>query len=37
MGNRFELWNAEEWDSQTTEALAIDQADLAQHLGDFTL
>ncbi|OHX13524.1 MULTISPECIES: division/cell wall cluster transcriptional repressor MraZ [Chromobacterium] len=37
MGNRFELWNAEEWDSQTADALAIDQADLAQHLGDFTL
>lgn len=37
MGNRFELWNAEEWDSQTNDALAIDQADLAQHLGDFTL
>ena len=37
MGNRFELWNAEEWDSQTADALAIDPADLAQHLGDFTL
>jgi len=37
MGNRFELWNAQEWDEQTHAALEIDQADLAEHLGDFTL
>ncbi|MDF0604582.1 division/cell wall cluster transcriptional repressor MraZ [Neisseriaceae bacterium TC5R-5] len=37
MGNRFELWNAAEWDKQTSDALAIDPADLADHLGDFTL
>lgn len=37
MGNRFELWNAPEWDDQTHAALEISQADLALHLGDFTL
>lgn len=37
MGNRFELWNAQEWDAQTTSALAMGQEDLAEHLGDFTL
>lgn len=37
MGNRFELWDAAGWDNQTTAALDIDPADLAQHLGDFTL
>jgi len=37
MGNRFELWDAAGWDDQTSAALEIDPADLAQHLGDFTL
>ncbi len=37
MGNRFELWNSEEWEAQTRAALELDQDDLAQHLGDFTL
>ena len=37
MGNRFELWNAQEWDNQTTAALAMDQTDVARHLLDFTL
>lgn len=37
MGNRFELWNAEEWNQQTCTALELDQAELAAHLGDFTL
>jgi len=37
MGNRFELWNALDWDEQTNAALELSQADLAQHLGDFTL
>jgi len=37
MGNRFELWDAAGWDDQTNAALEIDPADLAQHLGDFTL
>ena len=37
MGNRFELWNAQEWDEQTNAALELSQADLAEHLGDFTL
>ncbi|SCK10951.1 division/cell wall cluster transcriptional repressor MraZ [Vogesella sp. LIG4] len=37
MGNRFELWDAAGWDDQTSAALDIDPADLAQHLGDFTL
>lgn len=37
MGNRFELWDAAEWDAQTCAALDIDPADLALHLGDFTL
>ncbi|WP_028536705.1 division/cell wall cluster transcriptional repressor MraZ [Paludibacterium yongneupense] len=37
MGNRFELWNAAQWDDVTNEALALDPADLASHLGDFTL
>lgn len=37
MGNRFELWNAEEWEAQTRDALQLDPAELAGHLGDFTL
>jgi MraZ protein len=37
IGNRFELWDAPEWDAQTNTALDIDPAELAQHLGDFTL
>ncbi|CUA83548.1 MULTISPECIES: division/cell wall cluster transcriptional repressor MraZ [Gulbenkiania] len=37
MGNRFELWNAADWEAQTDEALALDPAELAAHLGDFTL
>jgi MraZ protein len=37
MGNRFELWNAQDWDEQTNAALELTQADLALHLGDFTL
>lgn len=37
MGNRFELWDAEEWNQQTYAALQLDQAELASHLGDFTL
>ena len=37
IGNRFELWDAAGWDAQTNAALDIDPADLAQHLGDFTL
>lgn len=37
MGNRFELWNALDWDEQTNAALELSQADLAEHLGDFTL
>ncbi|MGL6070108.1 division/cell wall cluster transcriptional repressor MraZ [Craterilacuibacter sp.] len=37
MGNRFELWDAAKWEEQTREALDMDPADLAQHLGDFTL
>lgn len=37
MGNRFELWNASDWKRTTDEALAIDPAELAQHLGDFSL
>jgi MraZ protein len=37
MGNRFELWNALDWDEQTHAALELSQADLAEHLGDFTL
>ncbi|GGY09259.1 transcriptional regulator MraZ [Paludibacterium paludis] len=37
MGNRFELWNSEEWEAQTRAALELDQDDLARHLGDFTL
>lgn len=37
IGNRFELWDAHEWDAQTQSALDIDPAELAQHLGDFTL
>lgn len=37
MGNRFELWNAQEWDAQTHSALELSQEDLAEHLGDFTL
>lgn len=37
MGNRFELWDAVEWDAQTDAALELDPAELAQHLGDFTL
>lgn len=37
MGNRFELWDAAGWDAQTSAALDLDPAELAQHLGDFTL
>ncbi|MCL6264125.1 division/cell wall cluster transcriptional repressor MraZ [Craterilacuibacter sp. RT1T] len=37
MGNRFELWDAAKWEEQTREALDMNPADLAQHLGDFTL
>lgn len=37
MGNRFELWNAADWERVTDEALSIDPADLEQHLGDFSL
>ncbi len=37
MGNRFELWDAADWDAQTNDALDIDPAELSQHLGDFTL
>jgi len=37
MGNRFELWNAQEWDVQTNAALELSQADLSLSLGDFTL
>lgn len=37
MGNRFELWNGSQWDDQTDLALAADPAELAEHLGDFTL
>lgn len=37
MGNRFELWDKEAWDQQTSAALEIDQSALAAHLGDFTL
>lgn len=37
MGNRFELWDGAGWEAQTLDALEIDPAELAQHLGDFTL
>lgn len=37
MGNRFELWNAADWKRVTDDALEIDPATLAQHLGDFSL
>lgn len=37
MGNRFELWNAADWRRVTDAALEIDPAELAQHLGDFSL
>jgi MraZ protein len=37
MGNRFELWNAADWDAQTDAALELDPADLAANLGDFSL
>lgn len=37
MGNRFELWNAQNWEAQTHVALGMSQADLAMQLGDFSL
>ncbi|AXK38753.1 division/cell wall cluster transcriptional repressor MraZ [Crenobacter cavernae] len=37
MGNRFELWNAADWERVTDEALNIEPADLEPHLGDFSL
>lgn len=37
MGNRFELWNATDWDRLTVETLAMDRDALNAALGDFSL